>query len=69
MEKEDVRRTYETLLTCIELNGQVIKHSSVNHTSRLFLGQTKGNDLLGKEKRTSFKLTKVTNRKHTSGFT
>lgn len=33
MEKEDVRRTYETLLTCIEINGQVMKHSSVNHTS------------------------------------
>lgn len=69
MEKDDVKRAYETLLTCIELNGQVMKHSSVNHTSILFLSQTKGGDLLGKEKRTPFKLTKFTNREHTSGFT
>lgn len=69
MEKDDVKRAYETLLTSIELNGQVRKYSSVNHSSKLFLNQTKGSDLLVKEKGSPFELTDFINGEHTSGFT
>lgn len=69
MGKDYVKRAYEALLTCVEVNVQAGKHSFVNHSSRLFPGQNKGSDVLGKEKRTSFKLTRFTNREHISGFT
>lgn len=69
MGRNDVKKAYETLLTCVEVNGKVRTHSSVNHSSALFLSQTKGSSVLGKEKRTSFKLTRFINKEYTSGFT
>lgn len=69
MGKDDVKRAYKTLLTCVEVNGQVRTHSSLNHSSALFLSQTKESSVLGKEKRTSFKLTRFINKEYTSGFT
>lgn len=68
MEKDDVKREYETLLNSIEVNEQVGKHPSVNHSSRHLLSQIRGGDLLGKEKESPFGLTEFINREHTSGF-